>query len=179
MVAAFLNGKCRQSHQNLKALQVERVQNITLWSSYAAKRHAMLQRHGHPQPREVLALSWHRRRHRTQDRAARLQPKFRLQGDQPKRPQYGKSSKSVYVAVSSPYSSSHRYSRPDSAGDQQQMLSCRMLLGEYCQGNQEQATPDVRHGTDLYDSRLTMLASPRSLSSGVHSASQSLFKTRN
>jgi len=43
-VAAFSNGM--SANQNLTVLQVERVQNATLWSSYAAKRHTMMQRPG-------------------------------------------------------------------------------------------------------------------------------------
>ena len=61
--------------------------------------------------------------------------------------------KGVYFAVNSSYSSSHRYSKPNSAGEQR-MFACRVLVGEYCQGKQDQPTPDVRHGTELYDSQL-------------------------
>ena len=44
LVCAALNRK--SANQNLKLLQVERVQNVTLWSWYAAKRYAMVLRQG-------------------------------------------------------------------------------------------------------------------------------------
>ena len=36
-----------------------------------------------------------------------------------------------------------------------------MLVGEYCQGKKDQPTPDVRHGTDLYDSTVDNVSNPQ------------------
>jgi hypothetical protein len=44
------------------------------------------------------------------------------------------------------------------------MFLCRVLVGEYCLGREDQHTPDVRRGTELYDSTVNDLEAPRSLS---------------
>ena len=67
--------------------------------------------------------------------------------------------KGVYFAVNSSYSASHRYSKPNSAKEQV-MFMCRVLVGEYCQGEKDQAKPDVRTGTYLYDSTVDNMISP-------------------
>jgi hypothetical protein len=51
--------------------------------------------------------------------------------------------KGVYCAVNSSYSSAHRYSKPNTRGEQHMFL-CRVLAGEYSLGEQDQATPGVR-----------------------------------
>jgi poly [ADP-ribose] polymerase 10/14/15 len=67
--------------------------------------------------------------------------------------------KGVYFAVNSSYSASHRYSKPNSVNEQV-MFMCRVLVGEYCQGKEDQPKPDVRTGTDLYDSTVDNLGVP-------------------
>ena len=67
--------------------------------------------------------------------------------------------KGVYFAANASYSSSHRYSKPNGAGEQQ-MFACRVLVGEYCLGRKDQPTPDVRQGTELFDSTVDDVNKP-------------------
>ena len=67
--------------------------------------------------------------------------------------------KGVYFALNASYSSQQRYSKPNSAGEQQ-MFACRVLVGEYSQGRQDQPTPDVRQGAVLYDSTVDDVNKP-------------------
>ena len=67
--------------------------------------------------------------------------------------------KGVYFALNASYSSQQRYSKPNSAGEQQ-MFACRVLVGEYSQGRQDQPTPDVRQGAVLYDTTVDDVNKP-------------------
>ena len=156
VVAAFLNGK--STNQNLEVLQVERVQNITVWSSYAGRRHAMMQRQGATDNYERVWLF-----HGTDENTVH---KIVSQGfnrnfgfreiNKNALTMYGKG---VYFAVNSSYSSSHRYSKPNSAREQR-MFACRVLVGEYCQGKPDEPTPDERHERELYDSTVDNVNTP-------------------
>ena len=65
--------------------------------------------------------------------------------------------KCVYFAVNSKYSVD--YTSPNSRGERHMFL-CRVLVGDYCQGREDQPTPDVRWGKELYDSTVNNLADP-------------------
>ncbi len=41
------------------------------------------------------------------------------------------------------------------------MFACRVLVGGYCQGKKDQPTPDVRQGTELYDSTVDNVNTPQ------------------
>ena len=156
VVAAFL--ETMPANQVVSVVKVERVQNATLWDHYAAKRRTMMQRQGAPDSYERTWLF-----HGTgEDTVVKIVAQgFNrnfgfLEVNKNALTMYGKG---VYFAVNASYSSSHRYSKPNSAGEQQ-MFACRVLVGEYCQGKQDQPTPDVRHGTDLYDSTVDNVSNP-------------------
>ena len=156
VVAAFL--ETMPANQVVSVVKVERVQNSTLWEQYAAKRRTMMQRQGAKDRYERWWLF-----HGTGEDTVL---KIVAQGfnrnfgfkeiNENALTMYGKG---VYFAVDASYSSSHRYSKPNGAGEQQ-MFACRVLVGEYCQGKQDQPTPDVRHGTDLYDSTVDDVNKP-------------------
>jgi hypothetical protein len=65
--------------------------------------------------------------------------------------------KGVYFAVNSKYSVA--YTKPNTRGERHMFL-CRVLAGEYSLGKEDQPTPDVRTGTELYDSTVNNLADP-------------------
>jgi len=157
VIAAFR--ETMPANQDVLVGNVERVQNATLWNQYAAKRRTMMQRQG--------ATDRYERRWLFHGTGQDTVVKILTQGfnrnfgfkevNKNALTLYGKG---VYFAVNASYSSSHRYSKPSSAGDQQ-MFACRVLVGEYCQGKQDQPTPDVRHGTDLYDSTVDNVNTPQ------------------
>ena len=156
VVASFRNTLL--ANQNVAIIKVERVQNPTLWSSYSAKRQTMLHSPGATDSYERTWLF-----HGTgEDKVLKIikQGFNRSFGfkevNENALTMYGKG---VYFAVNSSYSSSHRYSKPNGAGEQH-MFACRVLVGEYCQGRQDQPTPDVRKGTDLYDSTVDDVKKP-------------------
>jgi len=156
VVAAFL--ETMPANQVVSVVKVERVQNATLWDPYAAKRRTMMQRQDATDSYERTWLF-----HGTgEDTVVKIVAQgFNrnfgfLEVNKNALTMYGKG---VYFAVNASYSSSHRYSKPNSAGEQQ-MFACRVLVGEYCQGKQDQPTPDVRHGTDLYDSTVDNVSNP-------------------
>ena len=57
------------------------------------------------------------------------------------------------------YSSSRTYSRPNAQG-LQHMFLCRVVVGEYCQGQRDALTPSVRRGDLLYDSTVDNMRNP-------------------
>jgi poly [ADP-ribose] polymerase 10/14/15 len=141
-----------------KVIKVERVQNPKLWGPYAAMRQTMMQRQGASDRYERTWLF-----HGTSEETAAeivAQGFNRNYGFKEVNKNaltlYGKG---VYFAVNSSYSASHRYSKPNSVNEQV-MFMCRVLVGEYCQGREDQPKPDVRTGTDLYDSTVDNLSVP-------------------
>jgi hypothetical protein len=157
VVAAFLNGK--STNQNLKVLQVERVENVTEWFLYAGRRHTMMQRQGATDSYERVWLY-----HGTdEDTVLKIMSQGfnRIFGfkeiNKNALTMYGKG---VYFAVNSSYSSSTQYSKPNDAREQR-MFACRVLVGEYCQGEQDKPTPDERHERVLYDSTVDNVNTPK------------------
>ena len=65
--------------------------------------------------------------------------------------------KRVYFTVNSKYS--FDYTIPNIRGETQ-MFMCRVSVGEYCLGREDQPTPDVCRDTDLYDSTVNNLEEP-------------------
>jgi poly [ADP-ribose] polymerase 10/14/15 len=139
---------------SLQILQIERVQNAELWTCFAAKRLAMLQRAG-------AIDSWERAWlfHGTDQDTV---PKIVAQGFN--RSYCGKNAtkygKGVYFAVESEYSTRDCYSRPNAAGECFIFL-CRVLVGEFCQGEEDGVAPAVRCGDVLYDSTVDNPRDPK------------------
>ena len=116
VVAAFLMEfrQIRISQCCFLSLQVERVQNATLWSPYAAKRHTMMQRQGATESYERAWL-YHGTDHNTVLKIVSqgFNRNFGFKEiNENALTMYGKG---VYFAVNSSYSSSYRYSKPNSA----------------------------------------------------------------
>ena len=65
--------------------------------------------------------------------------------------------KGVYFAVNSKYSVD--YTSRNIRGERHMFL-CRVLVGEYCLGIEDQLKPDVRRGTERYDSTVNDLQAP-------------------
>jgi poly [ADP-ribose] polymerase 10/14/15 len=142
----------------VQVLKVERVQNPNLWGPFLAMRQTILERQGANDSYERTWLF-----HGTSEETASeivVQGFNRNYGfkevNKDALTMYGKG---VYFAVNSSYSASHRYSKPNSTKEQV-MFMCRVLVGEYCQGKKDQAKPDVRMGTYLYDSTVDNMISP-------------------
>jgi hypothetical protein len=134
------------------------VQKQSLWDFFAAKRKTMLQR-------QVVRDNYERTwlfHDTSEDNVNKIvaQGFNRNFGFRDVNPNaltmYGKG---VYFAVNSSYSSAHRYSEPNTRGEQHMFL-CRVLAGEYSKGEEDQDTPGVRRGTELYDSTVDDLENP-------------------
>ena len=151
VVAAFMK---TLPAQRFNVLGVERVQNAELWTSFAAKKRSMLQRAGATETWEMAWLF-----HGTDQDTV---PKIVAQGFN--RSFCGKNAtkygKGVYFAVESEYSTRDCYSKPNAAGECFIFL-CRVLVGEFCQGEENGAAPAVRYGDVLYDSTVDNPRDPK------------------
>ena len=69
--------------------------------------------------------------------------------------------KGVYFARDSSYSASKTYSMPNEKGHQF-MMACRVVVGEYCRGQKDALTPQVRDplSHSLYDSTVDNVNRP-------------------
>ena len=130
---------------------VDRVQNLSLWKTYAAKRAATCSREDDPDKarrRFVRAWLFH-------GSSSNLAPKILQQGFN--RSFCGKHNtlygKGVYFARDASYSTYPLYCTPD-AKDIQTVFLVRVVVGEYCKGYKHAVTPDVRNAAknQLYDS---------------------------
>ena len=143
--------------QNIKVTEVHRVQNMSMWQSFAVKRQSILTREGadpsnmgndfQPSRFERVWLF-----HGTDQETV---PKITQQGFN--RSFCGKNAtafgKGVYFARDAAYSAQPQYARPNNWGVCQMFL-CRVAVGEYCLGKRDALTPDVRKGHQLYDTTI-------------------------
>lgn len=134
---------------------VDRVQNTSMWQSYAVKRQTMLMRDpANPVDQLERKFLFH-------GTTAATLPKIVDQGFN--RSFCGKNAtaygKGVYFARHSHYSSNPKYSTPDANGVQH-MFACRVMVGEFCLGRPNMVTPDVRKGNTLFDSTVDRLENP-------------------
>jgi poly [ADP-ribose] polymerase 10/14/15 len=138
-----------------KVTKVERVQNPKLWAPFAGMRQTMLERQGNSDSYERRLF--HGTAEDSVDKivADGFNRTFGFKEVNPNAMTiYGKG---VYFAVNSKYSVD--YTSPNSSGERHMFL-CRVLVGEYCLGREDQPTPDVRRGTELYDSTVNNLEAP-------------------
>lgn len=153
MAEAFLKTLNRSM---ISVVKIERVENMSLWQSFAVKRQTVLQRDGDPSKAAQLERVW--LFHGTSPDTV---PKIVNQGFN--RSFCGKNAtrfgKGVYFARDAAYSSSKTYSAPDSSSVQYMFL-CRVVVGEFCQGRNEAPAPDVRTGHQLYDATVDNMSSP-------------------
>merc|ERR1711988_1307707 len=137
--------------------KIERIQNLSLWQSFAVKRIQIINRDetdgGH---RLEKVWAFH-------GSDADTVPKISQQGFN--RSFCGKNAvvygKGVYFAKNASYSASDTYSRPDHNGIKR-MFMCRVAHGEYCLGKNGALTPDVLDPATnrLYDSTVNNMHDP-------------------
>jgi hypothetical protein len=147
---------------NVKVVSIERIQNTSMWQSYAVKRQTVLMREKDDSGKDLSQVSRFERVwvfHGTQPDTV---PKIIGMG-------FNRSfaglnmcrfGKGVYFARDASYSSSTTYSRPDGSGNQHMFL-CRLTVGEYCVGKNDAPAPDVRKGHLLYDSTVNEMSNPQ------------------
>ena len=146
----------------VQVVSVERVQSLPLWTSYQAKRHAILRREGNSEAvrkqneREVLF-------HGVDETAMLniIQQGFNRSFAGKNMCRYGKG---TYFHIGAWYSAEPTYSRPNSQGIQH-VLVCRVMVGAYCLGQNDARVPDVRkkghgEGMVLYDSTVDDVKKP-------------------
>jgi poly [ADP-ribose] polymerase 10/14/15 len=143
--------------KTLKVVKVERVQNLSLWQSYAVKKQTIFSRES-GSDKQRLERKW--LFHGTTSDTV---PKIQQQGFN--RSFCGKNAtmygKGVYFARDSSYSSSPTYSPPD-INRVQHMFLCRVIVGEFCTGKKDAPAPDVRDVEKhlLYDSTVDNVRDP-------------------
>jgi len=128
--------------QNVKVVKVERIQNVSLWQSFAVKRQTVLSREGDT---TTVGTSSLERKWLFHGTTAEVVPKIIQQGFN--RSFCGRNAtmfgKGVYFARDAAYSSSKAYSAPDATGIQRMFL-CRVVVGMVCQGVKDAVCPSVR-----------------------------------
>lgn len=142
--------------KTVKVVKVERIQNLTLWQSFAVKRRTIMQRESDKEKAKRLERLW-----LFHGAPPDVVPKILQQGFN--RSFCGRNAtfygKGVYFARDASYSSSTSYSQPDENGIQR-MLLCRVVVGEYCKGIKDAIAPDVKSGLTLYDTTVDNVADP-------------------
>jgi len=134
---------------------VERVQNVSMWQTYAVKRQTILSREqGVDSGRLERRWLFHGTNTEVLDKI--IQQGFNRSFCGKNATMYGKG---VYFARDARYSCSKTYSVPDSCGVQH-MFACRVTVGEYVGGVKDALTPDVRVGNVLYDSTVDVMDDP-------------------
>merc|ERR1719181_2574777 len=132
----------KKTQPNATVVSVERIQNLGLWQSYAAKRQTLLLR-GKAEGVHASKLKEYERPmlfHGTSDWASAkiIDQGFNRSFCGKNATAYGKG---VYFACDSAYSASTTYSRPNQAREQHMFL-CRVVVGEFCQGRSNALAPD-------------------------------------
>jgi poly [ADP-ribose] polymerase 10/14/15 len=136
--------------------KVERLQKKNLWDHFAAMRQTMLQRQA---ASDNYERSWlfHGTSEDSMNKIVAHGFNRIFGYKEVNRKAMTIYGKGVYFAVNSKYSID--YTSPNSSGERHMFL-CRVLVGEYCLGREDQPTPDVRRGTELYDSTVNNLEAP-------------------
>jgi hypothetical protein len=146
-------------HTSVRIVSIERIQNVSMWQSYAVKRQT------------VVSREKKQDNTKTQSRFERVWlfhgchpdvvPNIMQQGFN--RSFCGRNAtvygKGVYFARDASYSSAPQYATKDSHGHQY-IFACRVVVGEYCVGKSDALTPDVRSGHTLYDSTVNNKSNP-------------------
>ena len=150
VTAAFM--KTLGSH--VQVIDVERIQNLSLWRSYATKRWDIISREGRAsQARYERVWLFHGTDEVTAEKI--VQQGFNRIFAGRNATVYGRG---VYFARDASYSSSPTYSKPNKNGVQHMFLS-RVAVGEFCVGSSGALVPPVRTGLMLFDSTVDALIS--------------------
>mmetsp|Transcript_7547 Transcript_7547/g.19452 ORF Transcript_7547/g.19452 Transcript_7547/m.19452 type:complete len:1532 (-) Transcript_7547:376-4971(-) len=145
-----------------KICKIERIQNLSLWQSYAVKRIQIRNRDNEPgaKPHPDFSLVRHNAWHGTTEEIVGkiMQQGFNRSFCGRNMCRYGKG---VYFARDAAYSAQPAYAQPGKDG-YCRMLSCRVLHGIYCKGEENALTPDVYDASTnrLYDSTVNDVRNP-------------------
>jgi poly [ADP-ribose] polymerase 10/14/15 len=145
---------------NVKVVKVERIQNVSLWQSFAVKRQTVLSREGDT---TTDGTSKFERKWLFHGTTAEIVPKVAQQGFN--RSFCGRNAtmygKGVYFARDASYSSSKAYSAPDPNGIQRMFL-CRVIVGLCSKGVKDAVCPDVRDAAQhlLFDTTVDNVKDP-------------------
>jgi poly [ADP-ribose] polymerase 10/14/15 len=138
-----------QRGRNVKIKVIDRIENLSLWQSYAAKKSSMLLR----AKNENADSTNYEKRYLFHGTDPAVYTKIAQQGFN--RAYCGKNAvlygKGVYFALTSAYSNNYT---SFVSGKTKRMFVCRVLKGETSQGHDEQLVPEirVRATNKLYDS---------------------------
>lgn len=156
----------RSQKGNFAVNKVERIQNISLWQSYAVKRQSM-----------ITYYSKHAPYHGIDKNGMPVIEKYLFHGttaeNAPKIERRGfdrafagrnvgaKLGKGVYFATDSEYSCNATFSTPRNDSVQQMFLS-RVAVGDWCKGREGQLTPSPKpdNRLELFDSTVDRVAKP-------------------
>ena len=142
-----------------RVLSLQRIENLALWQSYAAKKEAMVMRAAH----ENLPSNEYERPMLFHATAAHVVQQIIEQGLN--RSFCGRNGtvwgQGVYFACNASYSMAPTYSPPDGKGTKR-MFICRVLAGESCAGHSGARVPDERVSAthQLYDTTVNTLDNP-------------------
>jgi len=166
---AFLKMPDGSRNLSAKIVKVERTQNLAMHQSYVVKRQTICQR----ETKKSGAVDDQAQKQKQIERFERVYlfhgthvegvDKILNQGFN--RSFCGRNAtfygRGVYFAKHASYSSDSTYAVPDRNGFQYVML-CRVIIGEYCLGQRDALTPDVRDSdtNTLYDSTVDNLKNP-------------------
>jgi poly [ADP-ribose] polymerase 10/14/15 len=145
--------------KNFRIYSIDRVQNVSLWQSYAVKKSSICGR----EEDQTKALRKYVRCWLFHGCPGDIVPKILQQGFN--RSFCGKNAtfygKGVYFARDAKYSTYPLYCRPDPQGVQSIFL-VRAVVGQYCKGVKDALTPDVRDARRnlLYDTTVDNMADP-------------------
>ena len=164
-VANYFMAALYNQRDLITVTNVERVQNLPLWQSYAVKRQTMKTRDTKNEDHyRVNNKSGNaERKWLFHGSTSEVIPKIENQGFN--RAFAGRNAvafgKGVYFARDASYSSHTVYSEPDKNGIQR-MFMCRVSVGDWCKGTNEQLTPDPKphNSFELFDSTVDNVANP-------------------
>ena len=164
-VVDFFKVAMHGQRNNVKVTQVERIQNLALWQTFAVKKQTVKARDTKMPQHRVNNIDnvedFDRKLfHGTTEEVI---PKIEKQGFN--RAFAGVNAvafgKGVYFARDAAYSSHETYSKPDSKGIQRMFL-CRVVVGDWCRGTNGQLTPDPKPHSqlELFDSTVDNVHNP-------------------
>ena len=154
--------------RGIHVIDVQRVQNLHLWRTFAAFRRSVLMREGgnsssssssdvaKAEARFERRWLFHGTREELTGKVAQQGFNRSYTGLTSGRAFWGKG---VYFARDALYSSSVEYSRPNTNGVQHMFL-CRVVVGEYCKGEIDKLTPPPRNGNILFDATVDDVRNP-------------------
>ena len=147
------------NHTNVRIVSIERIQNVSMWQSYAVKRQTVVsreQKQDNTKTQSRFERAWLFHGCHPDVVPNIMQQGFNRSFCGRNATVYGKG---VYFARDASYSSGTQYATPDSSGCQY-IFACRVVVGEYCFGKRDALTPDVRSGHTLYDSTVNNTSNP-------------------